>query len=115
MSRRVDRVADAIRAAVAEILLRELKDPRVGMVTITTVRLSNDLRHARVFFSVFGSQAERDASLAGLERAAGFIRRQLARRVEMRVSPELSFEFDPALEETERLAQLLKKGAAEEP
>lgn len=115
MSRRVDRVADAIRAAVAEILLRELKDPRVGMVTITGVRLSNDLRHARVLFSIFGSQEQRDASLAGLQRAAGFIRRQLARRVEMRVSPELSFEFDPGLEQSDRLAQLLKKDAPEEP
>ncbi|HSD10285.1 MAG TPA: 30S ribosome-binding factor RbfA [Candidatus Binatia bacterium] len=114
MSRRVERVADAIRAAVAEILLREVKDPRVGMVTITDVKLSNDLRHARVFFSVFGGEEQREASLAGLQRAAGFIRRQLARHVELRVSPEISFAFDPGLEQAERLARLLKKDAGEE-
>ena len=114
MSRRVDRVADAIRAAVAEILLRELKDPRVGMVTITAVRISNDLRHAKVLFSVFGDVEQRAATLAGLRRAAGFIRRQLARRIELRVTPELSFEFDPGLEQSERLAQLLKDEGSHE-
>lgn len=115
MSRRVERVADAIRAAIAEILLRELKDPRVGMVTITGVRLSPDLRHARVFFSVFGDQARRDSALEGLRRAAGFIRRELARRVETRVSPELAFEYDVGIEESERLSRLLKEDEPNEP
>ena len=115
MSRRVERVADAIRAAIAEILLREIRDPRVGMVTITGVRLSPDLRHARVFFSVFGDEARRESALEGLRRAAGFIRRELARRVETRVSPELVFEYDVGIEESERLSRLLKEDEPNEP
>jgi ribosome-binding factor A len=115
MSRRVERVADAIRAAIAEILLRELKDPRVGMVTITGVRLSPDLRHARVFFSVFGDEARRESALEGLRRAAGFIRRELARRVETRVSPQLVFEYDAGIEDSERMSRLLKEDDRNEP
>ena len=108
MSRRSERVADAVQQAVAELLLRDIKDPRIGMVTITQVRMSPDLRHARIFFSRLGDESERAESLRGLRSAAGFLRSQLTRRLALRVAPDLVFEFDPGLEQSERMAQLLK-------
>jgi ribosome-binding factor A len=105
--RRAERVGEAIRAAIAEMLVREIKDPRVGMVTLTTVQLSADLRHAKVYFSCIGDAAVRDRSLAGLRSAAGFIRAQLTRRLQLRVAPEITFVFDPTLDHAGRLASLL--------
>jgi ribosome-binding factor A len=109
MNRRADRVGDAIQHAIAEMLLREIKDPRIGMVTLTAVRVSDDLRHARVFFSVIGDDAQRARSLAGLESARGYIRSHLARQLKLRVAPEIRFEFDPGLERAEAVARLLRK------
>jgi ribosome-binding factor A len=108
MTRRTDRVADAIREEIAQLLLREIKDPRVGMITLTGVRVSGDLRHARVLFSVLGEAERRDEALAGLRSASGYIRAQLARRLNLRVAPEIVFEADTSLEEVERVARLLK-------
>lgn len=115
MNRRVTRVADAIREAVADLVLREIKDPRVGMVTITQVRLSPDLRHARVYFSRLGDRAAREESLSGLRSAAGFLRTQVARRVRLRVAPELVFEIDENPEYAERMVRLLEATRSEEP
>ena len=92
---------------IAHLLLREIKDPRIGMVTLTGVRLSADLRHARVFFSVIGDEHQRARSLAGLQSAAGFIRNHVARHLNLRAAPEIRFEFDPSLEQGERLSRLL--------
>jgi ribosome-binding factor A len=108
MSRRTDRVGEAIHVLVADLLLREIKDPRIGLVTITGVRVSPDLRHARVFFSCLGDDEQRVRSLRGLRSAAGFIRGQIARQLNLRVAPEVAFEFDPSLEQAERLSRLLK-------
>ena len=108
MSRRTDRVGEAIQELVARLLLREIKDPRIGLVTITGVRVSPDLRHARVFFSSLGDDEQRTRSLRGLRSAAGFIRGQIARQLNLRVAPDVVFEFDPSLEEAERLSRLLK-------
>jgi ribosome-binding factor A len=108
MSHRVERVADAIREVIAELLLREIKDPRIGMITLTGVKLTADLRHARVFFSMIGDEGARARSLAGLRSASGFIRSQLGRRLNLRVSPDVVFEFDPSFEQAERVTQLLK-------
>jgi ribosome-binding factor A len=114
MSRRVSRVADAIQEAVAELVLRELKDPRVGMVTITRVSVSPDLRHARVFFSTLGDDASRRESLAGLRSAAGFMRSRVARRLRLRVAPELNFELDGNPEYAARIARLLEQTSPDE-
>ena len=114
MTRRTSRVADQIQGAIAELLLREIKDPRVGMVTLTGVNVSPDLRHARVYFSVFGDQAQRERSLAGLRSATSFIRSRIARRLQLRVAPEVVFEFDPSLEQVERVARLLKDSSTED-
>lgn len=108
MSRRTDRVADELQALVAELLLREIKDPRIGLVTVTNVKISPDLRHARVYFSTLGNEQQRAQSLRGLTSAAGFIRSQVARRLNLRVAPEIVFEFDDSLEQAERVARLLK-------
>jgi ribosome-binding factor A len=105
--RRAERVGEAIREAIAEMLVREIKDPRVGMVTLTTVQLTDDLRHAKVYFSCIGDVTTRDRSLHGLRSASRFIRAQLTRRLQLRVAPEISFVFDPTLENAERLASLL--------
>lgn len=109
MSHRVERVADAIREVIAELLLRDIKDPRVGMATITGVKLTPDLRHARVYFSVIGDEAARARTLAGLRSASGFIHNQIGKRLRLRVSPEVVFEIDPSFEHAERVSQLLKE------
>lgn len=108
MSRRTDRVGEAIQELVAGLLVREIKDPRIGLVTITGVRISPDLRHARIFFSTLGDEEQRTRSLRGLRSAAGFVRGQIARQLNLRVAPEIAFEYDPSLEEAERLSRLLK-------
>lgn len=115
MTRRVDRVAEAVQETIAELLLREIKDPRIGMITLTGVRMSADLRHARVLFSTLADAPEREQSLRGLRSAAGFIRTQVARRLKLRVAPEIVFEFDPSLEQAERVARLLKEASTEKP
>lgn len=106
--RRADRVADQVREAIAELLLRgDIKDPRIGMVTLTGVRMSDDLRHAKVFFSVVGDAATQKRTLAGLRSAAGFVRREVARRLQLRFAPEVMFEFDAGPERAQRVAELL--------
>ena len=108
MTRRTDRVGEAIQALVASLLVRDIKDPRIGLVTITGVRVTPDLRHARIYFSCLGDDEQRLRSLRGLRSAAGFVRGQVARQLNLRVAPEIVFEFDPTLEQAERLSRLLK-------
>jgi len=108
MSRRTERVGEAVQALIAELLLREIKDPRIGLVTVTAVKVSPDLRHARVYFSCLGDAARRAETLRGLTSAAGFMRTQVARSLKLRVAPEIVFEFDPSLELSERISRLLK-------
>lgn len=108
MTRRTERVAEALHALVADLLLREIKDPRIGLVTLTWVKVSPDLRNARIYFSCLGDESERAASLAGLSSAAGFIRTQVARALNLRVAPKLTFEFDPSLERAARVSRLIK-------
>ena len=107
-ARRADRVGEAVREVIAEMLLREIKDPRVGMVTLTRVELTNDLRHGKVYFSCVGDDAARQRCLSGLRSAAGYIRAQVTRRLQLRYAPELTFYFDPSLETAERMSSLLK-------
>jgi ribosome-binding factor A len=115
MTRRTDRVAEALQELIAELLLREIKDPRIGLVTIIGVKISPDLRHARVYFSCLGDEAQRVQSLRGLNSAAGFIRSQVARRLNLRVAPQIAFEFDASLEQAERLSRLLKDTPPRDP
>ncbi|HEY8552342.1 MAG TPA: 30S ribosome-binding factor RbfA [Thermaerobacter sp.] len=111
--KRRERVADAIQEALAEIL-RRVKDPRVGMVGVTGVELSPDLRHAKVRISVIGDDAARRRAMEGLERARGFIRSELGRAIRLRHVPELDFRLDESAAYSVRIAQLLRQIRATE-
>lgn len=113
-SRRTARLAEEIREEVANIIGRNLKDPRIGFVTVTRVDLAADLRWARVFVSVLGDEAQRAKSLAGLRQAVGFVRREVGRRIRTRHTPELSFQLDSGIDATERVARLLDEVKAKE-
>lgn len=106
--KRIDRVADLIRKEVAELFIRTLKDPRFERVTITRVNLTADYRLARVRFSVPGPSEEREKTLKGLNHARGYIRKELARRINLRHTPELQFEFDPSIEYGVRISQVFQ-------
>lgn len=106
--KRTDRVAASLKAALAELLLREVKDPRVGMTTVTGVDVSPDLKHARVFVSVLGDEEARARSLAGLASARAFLQAQAGRRTGLRFTPELRFELDPSYEAADRVERLLR-------
>jgi ribosome-binding factor A len=106
--RRHDRLAEQIRSEVASILERRLRDPGLGFVTVTRVELTEDLRLARVRVGVLGGEQERERSLAALARAAGFVRRELGRRLRVRFTPELVFQHDAGIEAADRVARLLE-------
>jgi ribosome-binding factor A len=112
MGRRPQRLGEAIREEVAQMVALELKDPRLGLVTVTRVEVSPDLGHARVHVGILGSEAERKKSLEALRSAAGFVRRELAQRLGIRQVPEVDFRFDKGLEATERVARLLEEDKA---
>lgn len=109
MSRRTNRVNDLLQEELAVLIQREVKDPRVnqGLLSITEVVVSPDLRHAIVFVSHLGTPAERDEVLHGLGQAAHFLHHELMARLKMRNVPELSFRFDPSIERGARLATLI--------
>jgi ribosome-binding factor A len=109
-SNRPERVGQEIQAAIANILTRgELKDPRIGYITITGVKVSPDLKTARVFYSMIGTEQERKDTQKGLDAAKGFIRREVTEAVNLRVSPEIFFSFDESLERGDRIERLLRE------
>lgn len=109
---RPERLAEEIREQVARILAEEVKDPRVGFVTVTRVELARDLRHARVFVGLRpGDDAAR--TMRALAQAAPFVRRQLGQRVRMRFTPEVVFNHDRGLDHADRVAQLLEESRRE--
>jgi ribosome-binding factor A len=101
------RVAEELRRVLSELIRRELKDPRVEGLTITEVEVARDLSHATVFYTPLDPEADRDAVQQGLERAAGFLRSKLARRMSTRTVPKLNFRFDTAIEQGDRMGQIL--------
>ena len=96
--KRSDKVADLIRKEVSDMLMRSVKDPRIGFVTVTRVAVSDDCRQAKVYFSVMGTAEEQQRAIQGLASATGFIRKELGRRVTLRYTPEILFQFDPSVE-----------------
>ena len=118
-SQRLNKVAEAIKEEVAQILQQELKDPRIGFITITQVRITADLQHATIYFSVLPSKGGLEPSStekghkvlveteAGLKSAQGFIRKLLGERLRLRVTPELHFRSDPSVEENIRMSKLI--------
>jgi ribosome-binding factor A len=107
------RVNEAVREVVSEGV-GELKDPRIGFVTVTGVETSPDLRHARVFVSVLGSEAKRKRTLDGLAAAHGVLQARLARELRMKRTPQLAFEYDPTVERGVRMTQLIDELAPED-
>jgi len=106
-SRRPEQVGETVRQVVTDALLREIRDPRVGLVTVTHVQVSGDLSVARVAVAVPGDEAERQRALEGLQSAAGFLRSRLAKALSTRTIPELRFELDRGIEHAARINQLL--------
>ena len=106
------RIGEQIQRDLADIVKNELKDPRVGMITLTGVEVSADLAHAKVFFSSLGSSAERAETLSGLQNAAGFMRSLLGKRIKVYSVPELHFEFDESVEHGARLSKLIDDAVA---
>jgi len=106
--RRAERLASQIRDEVAELIMRELKDPRIGFTTVTRVELSGDL-HARVLVSVLGSAEAQQGTLEGLSSAAGFIRHEIGHRLKLRRAPELSFVLDHGAEDGQKIEMLLQR------
>ena len=107
-SRRPDRVAEAIREEVASFLQEGAKDPRiVGLVTVTGVEITRDLRQAKVFVSIMGSDAERAATFEGLESVASFLRARIGKALRLRLAPEIHFLADESVARAARIEQLL--------
>jgi ribosome-binding factor A len=106
-SRRPEQMAETLRQVITETLAREVRDPRVGFVTVTSVLVSNDLSHARVLVSVPGEETAKTRALDGLQSAAGFLRSRAARTLTTRTVPELHFELDRGLEHAVRINELL--------
>jgi ribosome-binding factor A len=102
------RVDEAIRAVLSDAITQELKDPRVGFVTVTAVKTSPDLRHARVYVSVLGDEPTRAASLDGLRSAHGFLQRRIAAELRLKHTPTLEFEYDDTVERGMRLSAMLE-------
>jgi len=106
MSDRMRRVNASVREVLAEAL-GELKDPRIGLVTVTGVVTSADLRHAKVFISVLGSERKRNATMAGLEAAHGVLQARIGRELRLKRTPQLAFEYDPTVERGVRMTRLI--------
>ncbi len=112
---RPERVGAEIQAAVADLLTRGmLRDPRIGFVTITGVKVTPDLRNARVFWSMIGDDKQKKDCGDALQAAKGFVRREVTKRVKLRVSPEISFSFDESVGEGDKIDRLLREVKAKE-
>ena len=112
-SGRMRRVDEAVRAVLSDAIARELKDPRVGFVTVTAVKTSPDLRHARVYVSVLGDQPTRIASIDGLRSAHGYLQSRLASELTLKRTPTLTFEYDDTTDKAMHINELLEREAGD--
>ena len=108
------RIADQVQRELSDIIRLELKDPRVGMITITDVDVSPDNKNARIFFTVLGDQERIEDATTGLQRAAGFLRSALSQRMKLRSVPQLRFSYDASVERGMHLSQLIDAAVAED-
>ena len=106
--KRSEKIADLIQKEISHMLVRTLKDPRIGFVTITKVAVSEDCRLAKVYFSVTGSPDERERSTNGLNSAKGYVRKELGRRIRMKYIPEIIFQFDPSIEYAIHIGEVIE-------
>jgi ribosome-binding factor A len=114
-SGRMRRVDEAVRAVLSDAIAKDLQDPRVGFVTVTGVKTSPDLRHARVYVSVLGDEAVRCESLAGLQSAHGFLQSRVASELRLKHTPMLEFDYDESVDRAMRLSQLMEEGPERDP
>jgi ribosome-binding factor A len=111
---RQEKLGELIAAELSDLFRTRVKDPRVGFASITHVEVSGDLRHAKIFVSVMGTQEEREATMKGLHNATGFLRHELASRLVIRYMPELIFKLDKSIEEGARILALINQVEQEE-
>ncbi len=114
-AQRPERVQEAIRQEISKIVHDEIKDPRLGFITITGVELTRDLRHAKVYFSVLGEAKAKHLALKGLKSAKGHIKGLLADRINLKFMPEIEFKIDESIERTQRIYSILDKIKKEKP
>lgn len=112
--RRMEKMAEEIRREVSQILAEEIKDPRLSLVSVTRVEVSNDLGSARIYVSVLGDEAKQADAQQALERARGFIRTEISSRIRLRHAPDISFRVDHSIEHGIRIADMLNKISSEE-
>ena len=105
---RPNRLSETLKEEISKLILLELKDPRIGFVTVTSVDVANDLAHAKVYVSVLGSEDEGKASLDTLNRAAGFLRTEIGKRIRLRHVPAIVFVYDPSIQHGAHIAKLLR-------
>lgn len=110
MSRRIERLNHLIQEEISELLQRQVKDPRLGgFVTVTGVSVSSDLRHAKIFISIMGSEEEKVEAMEALTNASGFLRKELGTRLRLRYNPELSFHRDDSIEHGSHILELISR------
>jgi ribosome-binding factor A len=106
---RLEKLTHLVQRRASEVILHELVDPRLGFVTVTRVKLSRDLRHAVIYYSVVGSDADRSKTAHALEHARGHVQSQIARAMRTRVTPQIRFEFDKGVEGSIRVSEILNR------
>ena len=104
---RIEKLQELIKQEMSKMLLREIKDPRIGFVTVTDVEMTGDLREAKIFVSIMGNDEQVKNSWDGLQSALGFIRREIGKRIRLRFTPEISFELDKSLDYSEHIQKIL--------
>ena len=103
------RVAELIRREVSEMLASEIKDPRIGFVTVTGVEMTQDVRYGKIFVSIYGTEEDKKRTMTALESAERFIRREIGRRIRLRFTPELHFKYDASIEYAAHIDEVLRK------
>ena len=111
---RPERVAQMVQQLLGEVFARGMRDPRIGLVTITGVKMSPDLREARVYWTVHGDSEQRAHTAKGLDKARGFLRREIGAQLKLRLTPDLHFTYDEAIDRGERIELLIRKVHEEE-
>jgi len=109
MRSRKERVAQLIKSEVSEMILKELKDPRIGFVSVTDVGVSGDLRYATVYFSVLGDEAAVKSTIAALKHASGYVRREVASRLRLRYAPEIRFKYDDVFQRAWHIEEVIRE------
>lgn len=105
---RANRVGEQIKKELTQIIQREIKDPRIGFITVTAVEVTGDLQQATAFITVYGEEDQRSKTLEGLDKAKGFIRSEIGKRIQLRKTPDLAFKFDESIERGNRIEELLR-------